>query len=136
MTGHMMHHFRHRDLRYLTVLFLLAFLGKALMPAGFMPDTDADGKVRIVICTPSGPSTALVDLSATPFPDHGEDGDKHTNTHSPCPYAPVVAQDLPFAVPALPGLFTQPVILSFVLHSSVYSISPKPWQAQGPPFLS
>lgn len=127
---------RQKDLRFLTILFLLAFIIKAAVPEGFMPGETADGKMEIVICTGHGPATEIVDITQTPV-SHDRNSRKEDNAHPACPYAPVVVQGLDDVMPSfLPlGQFNYSrKIIPADLPSA--DIARKPWYAQGPPAVS
>ena len=78
--------------RYVIAVALLAFVLKAIVPAGFMPGESSDGKIEIVICSGEGAVTELVDLKDSPFPQNGDQ--KQTSSHDTCPYAPVLAHNM------------------------------------------
>lgn len=60
---------------------LLLFLLRALIPVGFMPETRADGRLELVICSSSGENVVhVVDLGA---PDER----KRSKAGDDCPYS-------------------------------------------------
>lgn len=90
--------FRQQSYKFLMVVTLLIFGLKALIPAGFMPEFDADGKATLVVCTAQG--TKLVEVDADILPP----SDTHSNMqmdHDTCPYAPLLAEATNLNIPAL-----------------------------------
>ena len=72
--------------------FLALLLLRAAIPVGFMPDLDAlrDGRIEIVVCTPSGLKTVTV----SPDPGDGEQRSSETASILECPFHVVAAQAL------------------------------------------
>jgi hypothetical protein len=60
---------------------VLAVMAAGMIPAGWMPGTDSDGKVLLVICTADGVQEQWVDLDGSP-PDMPED-----MAASACPFS-------------------------------------------------
>ena len=125
----------HRSRTLLLALMLLSLMTRSLFPAGYMPAQDADGLFKIVICTATGPATVLVGAEYAPgeqAPPH--DGD---SSHAPCPYAPVLAQDVAPPVPALLPPFPREKDMRVVIAALNLSARlAKPWLSQGPPVFS
>lgn len=120
-------------MRALAVLVLIAFMAKALVPAGFMPSVSKEtGKAGIEICYGGGSVQDVADFGH--MPGHGQDGE---NNHPTCPYAPVVAQDMggmaSVFTAALP-FETIPVFTAADLRFEKNSA--KPWLSRGPPAFS
>ena len=87
----------------LTVLLLTAFMLRALIPTGWMPQAaGSDGGVTLVICTVAGfqEITLGPDGHAKPADDAGQ----ANAGHDPCPFASVAK----FAPPALTALLVPP----------------------------
>lgn len=110
---------------WLLCLALLALLGRALLPTGFMPDAGAlhDGKLVLTFCTASGERTSLI-----------LDTGAHDTEAAPadCLFALAGAPALPLqaATSTVPALGSgQPA--SFALH-----LSAPPLPAAGPPLGS
>lgn len=102
-------------------LLLLAVLLHAAVPDGFMPSPGRAGMAHMMIC----PGMAGM--------HHGADkkgGDDH---HAPCPYTPLLAQDVPGAPPAIPVAPVYVAAPAFVVHAAASFAMPKPWFSQGPP---
>jgi hypothetical protein len=57
----MLRHLRTIDHRVVLALFACAMLLRALVPAGWMPVTGADGMIRISMCTGLGAQTMWID---------------------------------------------------------------------------
>lgn len=129
----------HHRFRPLAVLALLAFLLAALVPAGFMPVSDA-GKTEIVICTGQGPMVRAVDSAQLPFlagsqkaPQSPAKKDAGKSDFA-CPYAPVLAQGNGGLALILAAVWQAGDIFSLpatALLPSIHAV--KPWQSQGPP---
>jgi len=65
-----------KALRGLALLCVLAaFLIRAIIPAGFMPDTTSGEAFKMVICTIDGPQTILVDKDFNPQKSDGHHKD-------------------------------------------------------------
>ena len=102
-----------RGLAWLLLAFVLL---RSALPVGFMPDLDAlqDGRLEIVVCTPSGLKTiALPAETAAPTDEERRSSDGLSDDQ--CPFHAVVAQAVviadmpaeaprPHEAPALPGL--------------------------------
>ena len=54
------------------ILTLMALMVAGMIPVGWMPSAQTDGKVLLVLCTPDGVQEAWVDLDGD-TPDHGPD---------------------------------------------------------------
>lgn len=80
----------------LTVVLLTAFMLRALIPAGWMPQTTGDG-IALVICTVAG----LQEITLGPDGHPQASGD---TGHDPCPFAGVAK----FTPPALTPLLVLP----------------------------
>lgn len=120
-----------------------ALLIAAAIPAGFMPNisrtASADGKLYpLVLCTAYGEKTVYVPASQSPDApagDHTGDAPVHSETaHSVCPFAPVLAQDIP-APAQIPAAFTYNVRGTRDAADTLAQahIPHKNWQAQAPP---
>ncbi len=119
-----------------------ALLIAAAIPAGFMPNinraANADGKLYpLVLCTAYGEKTVYVPAGQSPeaAAEHSDDTPVHSETaHSVCPFAPVLAQDIP-APAQIPATFTYDVRSARDAADTLASahIPHKNWQAQAPP---
>jgi hypothetical protein len=71
---------------FVLATILCLFLMQALIPSGYMPSFDKDGKIAIVICSLEGDETIYVDADQVPF-----SGEKNhppsDHSQSTCPYA-------------------------------------------------
>ncbi len=87
----------------LTVLLLAAFMLRALIPTGWMPQTSdgADG-VTLVICTVAGLQEIALGPEGQPQP--ADDGSQANAGHDPCPFASVAK----FTPPALTAILVPP----------------------------
>lgn len=85
--------------RWVTTLLLLAFVARALVPAGYMPDFSAasSGGFKVVICTTMGAMTIALDDNHQPEPD--QPGNHHDE---PCS----MAGSASVALPAIDVLLT------------------------------
>lgn len=74
-------------------MLLVLVLLRAAIPVGFMPDLQAlrDGRIEIVICTPSGLKSIAVpaDVAA---PVVSEDGSSNGTVAHECPFDAVISQ--------------------------------------------
>lgn len=117
-------------------LMVLSLTAQALIPAGFMPGQGRDGRIEIVICSSSGPSSIFVEAKDSPYPlqEHPERKASHNEI---CPYAPVLTQSvLPPVVDVTPPIIAQgPGLLPFTAVAAIYPVA-KAYQAQAPPFFS
>jgi len=116
-------------------LIAFAMLLRVIVPAGWMPTTDADGAIRISICTGMGPETAYID----------RDGKLHKEAPSGTHHDP---QPCGFGVLAL-GLIDPPLptlLLPFVAATTVelatsqtvsigHGLAAPPPPSTGPPSL-
>ena len=79
--------------RWLGHLVLFAFVARALIPVGYMPDfaAVANGVYSVVICTAYGSHPIALDANGHKLP--GKPGASH---HQPCAFsAPITVADLP-----------------------------------------
>jgi hypothetical protein len=113
----------------LLLIALTAFLGKAVLPAGFMPSVGKDGVTELVICSGTGSKTVQV-------PEDGVPSGEHSEKHPPCPYHLAVSQkslETPFiALVSKPVSF---VSVSISSRTDDYQARPitAPYPARGPP---
>lgn len=125
-------------------LVVCAMLIAAAIPAGFMPNiaraAAPDGTLYpLVLCTAYGEKTVFVPAAQSPeapAQKHSPDTPAHDEAaHTPCPYAPVLAQGAP-----LPAALPVPFIFdagarSFGADSAARAtFLDKNWQSQAPPF--
>ncbi len=115
------------------VALLLVLALRALMPAGFMvaPSQDGLGKVAMVLCTGSGPTTALIDLGG---PSKQAPGKRQSD--APCPFtvAPALAaEDTIVAVATPPRPIPAP--LAIPPSGPTLALLAPPPPARGPPIV-
>ena len=112
---------------------------RAALPVGFMPDLDAlqDGRLEIVVCTPSGLKTITVP-NETGEPTEDNRGSSDGQSSHECPFHAVVAQaaivsdSLPDA--DLPNEGTAPAELRAMDLPSAAALGP-PVGSRAPPRL-
>lgn len=87
-----------RSRAWLGQALIVAFVLKALIPAGFMPEfsKSGDGSFKIVICTANGTKIISTDADGVP---HGKTIAKHAG--EPCAVGALAAFPLPDAVAGL-----------------------------------
>lgn len=119
-------------------LMLLALTIRSIVPAGFMPAPTRNGKVEIVICTGSGLSSMPIEAADSPpalSADRHGSGSGGKPSHYSCPYAPVLAQDVPGPASVPPAAVPYADSPLFAVAAAMPSgFAAKPWFAQGPPF--
>lgn len=130
--------FRKHYSSLLCVLVLLGLLVRAAVPAGFMPGTDHDGMVTIVICTMQGAQTIEIPAEHSPLPvPQNQDHDKIADgmDMGPCAYAPVLTHHHPaqdqVVVPRLADGAGGPVMSTGITPFD--TIKGKIWLSRGPP---
>lgn len=102
--------------RWVSHLLLLAFVARAIIPAGYMPDfaAAAQGVFKVVICTASGQQSLTLDAEGNPVPEPSQ---QHHD--QPCAFSGLTALNTPeltvltIARPVYD--MTQRVPLSYVL---------------------
>jgi hypothetical protein len=104
-------------------LLLVAFVARALVPAGYMPDFSArsDAGLKIIICTAAGAKTLLLDESGTPSPSPDSN-----YPDQPCAFAGLAAVALPALLPLTNAIEFEPV--AFAPHA----IADRPPARAGP----
>lgn len=127
-------HFVFREIRvwqFLFCLALLAYVCRAIVPAGYMPTRSAqDNGFAITFCTAGNSANTLwIDLI-------GQDGQADSDTHQN-------QQDCPFGIAASPALLPTldaPVLISLITYRPVLLAESNqtrpPLPAQGPPLGS
>ncbi|WP_406611931.1 DUF2946 family protein [Alcaligenes aquatilis] len=127
-------HFVLREIRVWQLLFclaLLAYVCRAIVPAGYMPTRSAqDNGFAITFCTAGNSANTLwIDLI-------GQDGQADSDTHQN-------QQDCPFGIAASPALLPTldaPVLISLITYRPVLLAESNqtrpPLPAQGPPLGS
>ncbi|WP_326833645.1 DUF2946 family protein [Alcaligenes sp. MMA] len=127
-------HFVFREIRvwqFLFCLALLAYVCRAIVPAGYMPTRSAqDNGFAITFCTAGNSANTLwIDLI-------GQDGQADSDTHQN-------QQDCPFGIAASPALLPTldaPVLISLITYQPVLLAESNqtrpPLPAQGPPLGS
>ncbi|WP_197313792.1 DUF2946 family protein [Alcaligenes faecalis] len=128
------HRFVFREIRvwqFLFCLALLAYVCRAIVPAGYMPTRSAqDNGFAITFCTAGNSANTLwIDLV-------GQDGQADSDTHQN-------QQDCPFGIAASPALLPTldaPVLISLITDRPVLLAESNqtrpPLPAQGPPLGS
>lgn len=126
--------FVFREIRVWQLLFclaLLAYVCRAIVPAGYMPTRSAqDNGFAITFCTAGNSANTLwIDLV-------GQDGQADSDTHQN-------QQDCPFGIAASPALLPTldaPVLISLITYRRVLLAESNqtrpPLPAQGPPLGS
>lgn len=109
-------------------LTLLAFLCRAAIPVGYMPDLSGKGEssFAITLCTTSGPAVMQLDMAAP----HGDPASESGYPGQDCPFGlSIFEKVLPGgAAPALAGF------ISFLYAAPAFSTLAAPMlRAQGPP---
>ena len=93
----------------LTVLLLAAFMLRALIPTGWMPQTSDGGDgVTLVICTVAG--LQEITLGPDGHPQPADDTNQANLGHDPCPFASAVK----FTPPALAAILVPPAYVAGV----------------------
>lgn len=114
---------------YVFCLTVVAFLFRALVPTGFMPDPAAlrDGRLSITLCTANGAMlvTPLTLLTDTPATHSGHD----TVANAECPFGLLMAQAVLPPVVSVAAIAA--VFLRYVPHATYATLPPLP--ALGPP---
>lgn len=106
------------------VLILVAFVARAAVPSGFMPEFDAaSGKLVVAICSGNGvEKSATIDLSG------GRHGKK---AHADCPYANSGAVLLPTAVSIATS--AEVYVFAAALFATKTGPEAQPWAPHAPP---
>ena len=116
-------------------LFLMAFVLRALIPAGFMPDfsTASSGVFKVVVCTASGNKTVTIDAAGKTVP-----GEQATHQDQPCAFTGIFAAALP--VPETDALGAPEFAVSSNFPLLAVTLPPSragpPLGSRGPPQLS
>lgn len=125
-----------RDNRALALwIFTCALLLRILIPAGWMPDTGIDGRVRITLCTSTGLVEAYVDRDGTLLDKSSK---SEPRTDQPCSFAALgIAVD-----PPMPAAIAIPLLVPThfgVMRPSAVAVgrglAAPPPPAIGPPNL-
>ena len=127
-----MHKLRARGVyAALTMMLVLALTGRVLVPAGFMPGQEADGRAALVICTGAGPATIMVGPEHNPqAPDTGN---HETRADSSCAFAPVLAFGPGLTAPAAALPLPAPPRIKPLPAPVVAALPPHDYRAQAPP---
>lgn len=110
--------------RLLLGLMLVALLGRAILPAGYMPDVSAQGTLSLAVCTGDGMQTLLLELAGQPNNDDGG--------LDACPFGILAAQAMPASAAALARTASN---AREILPRPVLRTLP-PLSARGPPLGS
>lgn len=93
----------------LTVLLLAAFMLRALIPTGWMPQASGSGDgVTLVICTVAGLQEVTLGPDGHPHP--ADNTGQVNSGHDPCPFASVAK----FAPPVLTASLLPPMVFASV----------------------
>lgn len=118
---------------WLCLILLLGLIVRSMIPTGFMPGESVNGKMQMVICTSKGSSIILVDsekYSPTPSKHNGSTA----NHNDICPFAPVLAQDIPVSGFVLVAIsLAKDATLFISTDGRPQGLPRKPWFSQGPP---
>ncbi|WP_254054592.1 DUF2946 domain-containing protein [Roseovarius sp. EL26] len=76
--------------RFITLITLLALTIVSTIPQGWMVNSDANGKMLLVLCTSDGAQEVWVDFGDTPPSDHDQQDEL-----MPCPFSGIASSDIP-----------------------------------------
>lgn len=116
-------------------LFLMAFVLRALIPAGFMPDFSnaSAGIFKVVVCTGYGSKTVTIDAAGKTMP-----GEQAPHDDLPCAFTGIFAATLP--VPEADALGAHEFAVSLIVPRLAVTLPPSragpPLGSRGPPQLS
>lgn len=118
-----------RSWRFLACLALIAMMGRALIPAGYMPTVDAQaGRLLLTLCSSSG-SGALALFELSTQTEHPVD---HAAAGVDCPFGFFASQPILTSPPVMPGLVGQRALVAVpALPSALPPLPPR-----GPPLGS
>lgn len=108
-----------------TVLVCVAFVARAAIPAGYMPEIDQrTGEITVGVCTGDGShKTVTIDLGGQPS--------KKSPKNQTCPYAVGVASTLPASATIIEA--AQVYVFKQALTTDVRWSASAPWSAHAPP---
>jgi len=119
--------------RLLSYLMLLAIIAAGLIPAGWMPAHDSEGRVLLVICTTDGVEERWVDLGDdAPMPVPVDQMDDRSCPFSALPSLAALPETQ-HSLPLLPLLSARWDHEGFTHHSAGFHWR---YDARGPPALS
>ncbi len=91
-------------LSWLALCLVVMMFGRALVPAGFMPATDVDQQIRMVMCTGFGPATPQ-------DRDGAQDPSQPAHDQNPCAFAASTPlSDLVSGTAAVPAPIAQTLV--------------------------
>ena len=114
------------------LMVVLAFAVKALLPAGFMPETKG-GFTKLVICSGMGEKTILVpNDEQQPSSDHEE-----SKSDKVCAYQVLASGKILVPVPVvlLPITVLEQTSVTLADDGFVFSTTSIPFEARGPPLV-
>jgi hypothetical protein len=118
--------------RWLSLMMLVVFAARALVPAGFMLEASAagDGTMTIVICTGQGTQIISLDADGKPIPPKPA----HADT-SLCPYSASGTTALASDEPLELETQVYAAAVTYTLAAQISRVTPKPGasSARGPP---
>ncbi len=124
-----------RQPNLMLALVALTLVLRVIVPGGFMPTTDADGMVRIAMCSGTGPQTAWLDKSGQV---HKEAPGKNQHDPQPCGFGALAqGADVPDAARVAelaPSGAEEPVPARFTVTIGRGLAAPPP-PSTGPPIL-
>ena len=124
-----------RQPNLMLALLALTLALRVIVPSGFMPTTDADGMVRISLCSGMGPQTAWLDKQGHV---HKEAPTKNQHDPQPCEFGVLaLGADVPNA-PAMEPLIPVSEITPFRPSYAVaigHGLAAPPPPSTGPPIL-
>lgn len=131
---------RHVPKAAMLALFACALLLRLIVPAGWMPVSDARG-IHVVICTGMGPveTVIAVPMAASVSGAHHGPADDHQAADHPCVFSGL---GLALAEPRLPDLAVPPAVRAFTLVAIATGVTigrglaAPPPPATGPPLLA
>lgn len=119
---------------FLMMFLIMLSLGvKAILPVGFMPTTNADGTVEIVIC--SGAGDKVITVPADQAPNEKPASHDKTDINKACSFQTLLSGKI-FNVPPVAVIGDRDVIRDIVtvtLQERIDSAHPLPFAARGPP---
>ena len=117
--------------RIFAVFAFAAFMAHVLVPNGFMPVFNENGRVTIEICTSQG--IELVDVNADQAPLDSQKKNHSDGNGVDCPYSPIIANHSLLS-PVLGPLIYSDVISGFYREDALlqYQIY-KYWRSLAPP---
>jgi hypothetical protein len=118
--------------RWLSLILLVVFAARCLVPAGFMLEASSsgDGTMTMVICTGQGTQMISVDADGKPIPPKPAHADS-----SLCPYSASGTAALAAIEPLTLEAQVYEAAVAYRLTAQIFRATPKPGatSARGPP---